>query len=261
MSDSTTLDCASAQRPRPAARRAEILKIMSLRSTIALACVTVVLTVLASGLVSRADDPPRTGDSANPLATSLGGLILAQLLIAVLGAVAMTSDYSTNFIYMTLTAFPRRARLYAAKLEACAVVMGAVALVTIGMALLVSQFILHGTDAALSPSTPHLLRALAGSVYYLFGWGIAGYGIGAVVRRTAPAIGIVVVLQWVFPGLLSVYDLALSNDMMPTATGQELLTIAVPHAGEPSVLGAALSFTCFVAICLAAGWQIFRRNQ
>ena len=260
MSEFSILTPQATERIRPAPRRAEVLKARSLRSTVVLACATVILTALVSGLVSHADDPPRAGDAANPLATSLGGLILAQLLIATLGALTVTSDHSSGSIRATLIAFPRRGRLYEAKAEASAAAVGVVAVATIFIAVLVSQIILHGTEAALSTSTPHLLRSLVGSVYYLIGWGVAGFGIGAAVRRTAPAIGVLVVFQWVLPGVLSLYDLVLSNDIAPTATGQELLMNAAPHAGEPTVLGAAIFFTCFVVICLAVGWQSFRRN-
>jgi len=246
--------------PRPAAWRAELLKISSLRSTVVLASTAVATSMLVSGLVSHADDPPRPGDSQSPLATSFGGLILAEILIAALGALAATSDYSSNTIRAALIAFPQRGRLYLAKLGACAVLVGAVALAATAGSLVVGQWILHGTDAALTASTPHLPRVLLGAVYYLLGWGLAGFGIGLAVRRTAPAIGVVVVVLWVLPGLLSVYDLTLSNYVAPTATGQELLTTAATIAGEPGVPGAALSFTCFILLCLAFGWQSFRRD-
>ena len=46
---------------------------------------------------------------------SLFGLILGQLVIAVLGALTITSEYSTGMIRTSLTVQPRRGVTYAAK--------------------------------------------------------------------------------------------------------------------------------------------------
>jgi hypothetical protein len=46
--------------------------------------------------------------SFDPTATSLGGLFLVQLSVAVLGALAMSGEYSTAAIRSTLAAVPRR---------------------------------------------------------------------------------------------------------------------------------------------------------
>lgn len=246
----------------PAVWRSEMVKLTSLRSTTTLACATIAASVLVSGLVSRAHSsrPNASDSSTDPVVGSLSGIVLAELLIAILGALAATSDYSSNTVRLSLIASPRRTRLLTAKLGACATLIGAVALAAVAGSILVSQWFLHGTDAALTTSTPHLPRALLGAVAYLFGWGLAGFGTGLAVRRTAPAVGIVVILLWILPAVLSVYDLTLANYVAPSATGQELLTTTAPTPGEPSLLVAALSFTCFVALCLAAGRQSFQRD-
>jgi len=74
------------------------------------------------GLPLRPDRPGRL----RPDQLSLGGLYVGQLIIAVLGALTITSEYSTGMIRTSLSVQSRRGTLFAAK----AVVFGAVALVT-----------------------------------------------------------------------------------------------------------------------------------
>ena len=62
---------------------------------------------------------------ADAVTGSLIGLLIGQLVIAVLGALTITSEYSTGMIRTSLTSMPRRGTVYAAK----AVVFAAVALV------------------------------------------------------------------------------------------------------------------------------------
>ena len=110
------------------ALRSEFTKIRSVRSTywtlIALVVVTIGIGTLACvGAVSRGADH---GPGFDATQRSLGGLYLSQLVIVVLGALTITSEYSTGMIRTSLTAQPRRGTLFAAK----AIVFGAVSLAT-----------------------------------------------------------------------------------------------------------------------------------
>ena len=106
--------------------RSEFTKIRSVRSTywtlLAMIVVSIGLGVLASYGATRNPQGP----GFDPTAQSLGGLYLGQLIIAVLGILVITSEYSTKMITTTLAAMPRRGTLIAAK----AVVFGLVALVS-----------------------------------------------------------------------------------------------------------------------------------
>ena len=122
------------------ALRSEFTKIRSVRSTywtllaLVLACIGIgVLFSLgeASHVQSFAGDQgraPHVVANARSIAVplSLFGLLVGQLVIAVLGALTITSEYSTGMIRTSLTTMPRRGTVFAAK----AIVFGAVALVT-----------------------------------------------------------------------------------------------------------------------------------
>jgi ABC-type transport system involved in multi-copper enzyme maturation permease subunit len=125
------------------------------------------------------------------------GLILGQLVIAVLGALTITSEYSTGMIRTSLTVMPRRGTVYAAK----AIVFTAVALVAglvtsfgsyfIGQAI----FATHHLNSHLSQ--PGVLRAVIGGGLFLAVCGLFSYGIGALLRSTAGAITASVALLFV----------------------------------------------------------------
>ena len=196
--------------PRPAvagragfggALRSEFTKIRSVRSTywtlLALALVCVGIGALfslgeASHVQSLAGTPAQAGAVANvradAVATSLFGLLVGQLVIVVLGALTITSEYSTGMISSSLTTMPRRGTVFAAK----AIVFGAVALV-VGLitsfgSFLAGQAILSTQLVGASLGQPGVLRAVIGGGLFLTVCGLLSFGIGAVLRHTAGAI-------------------------------------------------------------------------
>ena len=108
--------------------RSELTKIRSTRSTYWTLLALVIVTVGLGALVSfgAAQHPGDTGPGFDATQRSLGGLYLSQLIIVVLGALTITSEYSTGMIRTSLTAQPRRGTLFAAK----AIVFAAVSLAT-----------------------------------------------------------------------------------------------------------------------------------
>ena len=251
----------SGQPLRPRAFAAELLKIRSLSSMYSLAIGTVVCSALISGLVSHANRGPQNGgDPRMIIDVVLDPLGLSALLMAIFGVMAATGDYSTGMIRTSLIAHPRRARLYLAKLGAVAAAVALCALATVLACLLVGAIILNGSSAPLTASTPGLGRAFLGAVYYLLGWGVAGLGLGTVFRRTAPGIGATMITMWILPGILSIWDTTLANYIAPSATGMEMFAGSPGGPSEPSLPVAALRFSCFLVLCVAAGWRGFRED-
>jgi ABC-2 type transport system permease protein len=112
--------------------RSEFTKIRTVRSTyltlLSLVGVTVGLNCLICwGIAAHwAKSSASFRSTFDPTSTSLSGFFLGQLFIAVIGALVLTTEYSTGMIRATLTVQPRRIDVYAAK----AAVVGALALVT-----------------------------------------------------------------------------------------------------------------------------------
>ena len=147
---------ASGQAGLRGALASEFTKIRSVRSTYwtlgALFLVSVGLGLLISWAAgsSFADNP---GNKAlfDATQTSLGALFfIGQLIIAVIGAMVITSEYSTGMIRTSLTAQPRRGVVYAAKAITFAVVTLVVSLVTAFVAFFAGQAVLSGKGVAAS---------------------------------------------------------------------------------------------------------------
>ncbi len=138
---------------------------------------------------------PTLAPTASP--ESLIGLLIGQLVIAVLGALTITSEYSTGMIRTSLTSMPRRGTVYAAK----ALVFGAVALVaglvTSFASFFAGQALLAGVHASASLSQPGVLRAVIGGGLFLAVCGLLSFGLGAMFRHTAGAVATAIGLLFV----------------------------------------------------------------
>ena len=115
------------------------------------------------------------------------GVSLAVLLFGILGVQVIGQEYQFSTIRTTFAAMPRRRHVLAAKLavvtSACAVVAAAmVALCWVVGTVMVDEFGVDGVDR----------RIAWGSVVFSVLWATAGMGLGAIVRRPVPAIGILV---------------------------------------------------------------------
>lgn len=130
-------------------------------------------------------------------AISLFGLLIGQLIIVVLGALSITSEYSTGMIRTSLTSMPRRGTVFAAK----GVVFGAVALVT-GLvasftAFFVGQAILSSQHVNTTIGHHAVLAQVIGGGLFLAATGLLAFGIGAMLRHSAGAIATGIGLMFV----------------------------------------------------------------
>jgi ABC-type transport system involved in multi-copper enzyme maturation permease subunit len=136
---------------------------------------------------------------------SLFGLLFGQLVIIVLGALAITSEYSTGMIRTSLTAMPRRGTVFAAKGVVFGLVALVVGLVTSFLAFFTGQLILSSQHVNTTLGQPHVLRAVIGGGLFLAVCGLLSFGIGAALRHTAAAIaggiGLMLVL-WILSQFL-----------------------------------------------------------
>ena len=185
----------------------------------------------------------------NPTARSLGGLFLSQLSIGVVGVLVVSSEYDGGRIRTTLIAVPQRRTVLLAK----AIVFGAVALlvsmVSVFVAFIVGQAILHGRHQGVSLGDPHVVRSLLGAAAYLTIIGLLGLGIAMILRRTAGAIATLASLVLVLPLLAAMLPGPWSQDIakyLPSELGQSLFSDNL----EPNLLSAGN------ALAVAGVWII-----
>jgi ABC-2 type transport system permease protein len=136
----------------------------------------------------------RHSPDPDPVKTSLTGVYLGQAIVAVLGVLAISNEYGTGMIRVTLAAMPRRVSMLAAKaavLTGLVLTSGSVAILA---SVLVGRLILPGYAV-----NGALLRAAAGSVLYLALIALFSLGVATAVRDAAVAIGMVLSLLFLFP--------------------------------------------------------------
>jgi ABC-2 type transport system permease protein len=281
-----------AWRPGPAGLLlAEWTKIRSVRSTlwtlVIFAVVSLGLTALFTWLTLNAAsngrrDARASGLFTDPVSFILGtGLGLGQLAICVLGALVITSEYSSGSIRASLLAVPRRYPMLLAKslvFAAGVVIVGEIVSFCsffIGVALVNGQVITQRLNVAghavtvhraieVSLGQPDVSRAVVGAGLYLTVLGLFALAVGALIRHTAGAITAVIgMVLVIFPlaGLLPSSWGAHIHAYLPTVAGQ-LITQDKPSAGQ--LLSAWQGFGVFcawTALLLAAAIYLLQRRD
>ncbi|MCS7483435.1 ABC transporter permease [Umezawaea endophytica] len=251
--------------------RSEWVKLRSVRSS-AFTLLGAAFAMLAAGLIfastigSGGDGPgPGGGGVADPTSIALSGVMITQLIIGVLGVMAVSSEYSTGMIRSTLTGVPSRLPVLAAKV---AVVVGAVFTTMLAVSVVVflgAQAIMSGADlptAALGD--PGVLRAIVGSAAALTGVAVMGVAFGSILRGTAGAISTLFALVFLAPGL--------GQLLLPTSWRDDVLKYLPSNASgsftsvvpDPSALGTtagALVFAAWVAVPLVVAAVLLRRRD
>jgi ABC-2 type transport system permease protein len=134
----------------------EFTKLRSVRSTYwtlgALFVVSVGLGIaITAGTAANFANNPGNKAAFDATQTSLGAFFeLGQLIIAVIGAMVITSEYSTGMIRTSLTAQPRRGVVYAAKAIAFTSVTLVISVITAFVAFFTGQAMYSGKGVAAS---------------------------------------------------------------------------------------------------------------
>ena len=177
-----------------------------------LAAAAVLTIVVSSAVVAAFSCSPSAGgcaaasSAADPAKLSLTGVLLGQVIIALLAVLAIGGEYGSGMIRVTLTATPRRLTAYAAKALVTLAAAAAAAVLAVGGSVLVGRLILPGRG--LSAANGYLpmslanaadLRAACGSVLYLTLIALLAFGIGAAVRDSAAGIGVVLGVLLLLP--------------------------------------------------------------
>ena len=254
--------------------RSELTKVRSVRSTY----LTLIVLVLAGVGWSVADcageaahwaqTAPQDKASFDATQASVVGLaLLGQLVIVVLGALVMTSEYSTGMMRTSLGVMPRRGVLYGAKAAVLTAVTVVIALVTSFASFFIGQSLLHSTHAAATLSQPGVLRAVLASALYIALSGLFAFALGAIVRSTAGAItaafGLLFLLPQLAKALPSSWYAAMvrwlpGGNSVGAFTGTNSAD-AAPHLfsawGEFAVFGG------YTAILLIIGALLFSRRD
>jgi ABC-type transport system involved in multi-copper enzyme maturation permease subunit len=244
------------------AARMEWIKLRSLRSTWWTLAVTVAGTVgigLAVGLNSK-------NAAADLTDNALAGVVPGLLLTGALGVLTMTSEYSSGTIRATLAVVPRRSLVLAAK----AAVFGVVTLVVGEAASFIAFFaavmtVRHGV-AAPTLGQPGVLRAvvLTGGAFCLIG--LLGLGLGAIIRHSAAAVGVLVAGVYVIVQVIGIIAHSVAAYMPILILENSLSTTKPVSCGGscPHFLSAWAGIgvlALYAVIALAAGAALLARRD
>lgn len=246
--------------------RSEWTKFRSVRSTPISLLIGIVLAIGVGALISnvRATNYHQAVHAVwDPTTISLRGVMVAQLAIAVLGVLVITSEYSTGMIRTSLAAVPRRPGFLAAKMLVFTAVSVVVGEIVSFVAFLVGQGLISGKAPTASLSQGVSLRAVIGAGLYLAVLGIIAVGIGVIVRSTAGAIASIVALLYVLPGLVSALPNSWSQPLSkywPTDAGSQVYTV-VRESHTLSAWAGFADMCVFAAIVLAVGFYLLKKRD
>jgi ABC-2 type transport system permease protein len=250
------------------ALRSEFTKIRSTRSTYwtLLALIVVCIGIGALSCAGTAAHPQGISPAGfDATQQSLAGLYVGQLVIAVLGALTITSEYSTGMIRTSLAVQPRRGVVFAAKAVVFALVTLVIGLIASFGSFFVGQAILSGTHLSATLSQPNVLRAVIGGALFLTACGMLAYGLGAILRHTAAAISAAIGLLFVLTVLVQFLPHSWQNNVdkwMPAISGGQIWTTkATSGAAHFPPWGGFAVLAGYAAVAIIAGLVLFRTRD
>ena len=196
----------------------------------------------------------------------IGLAMLGQLVIVVLGALMITSEYSTGLVRTSLTVMPRRGTLYAAKAAVFTVVSLVVSVAASFGTYFLGRVLLASTHAPMSLSQPGVLRSVIVTALYVEVCGLFAFGVGALVRNTAGALTLAYGCLALLPELIRALPDSLHNALIRWVPGGDALNAMTATLGGSrpllfSAWGELAVFAGYAAILLAAGAVLFSRRD
>ncbi len=261
---SRRLDPADLRVTFPRVIRSEWVKFRSLQSNW-LTLIVTALGILAFGAFASATYSAANAEAdafGNPITAGLSGNVLAQIVIGIVGVLAITSEFANGMIRSTFASVPKRLPVLWGKALVVAGVTFAVALPTMFAAFFLGQALIGGESASLTDDG--VLRVVIGSAGYLTAVALLGLGLGTILRQAASAIGVIFVLLLLAPQLLGFLLPASAQETilkyLPSNAGSALTTIdSSPDLLSP--LMGAIVLAGWVAGFLAIAAVLLKRRD
>jgi ABC-type transport system involved in multi-copper enzyme maturation permease subunit len=246
--------------------RSEWIKLRSVRSTVlglaGAAASLVTLGALFSWFAGSDDQGPSDGNG-DSLVTSLGGMVLVQLVVGVLGVLFVSSEYGSGMIRATLAAVSSRTSILRAKTVVLSVAVLVVMTIGSVAAFLVGNAIYGGSGSTYSLTEPDVLLSLLGGGVYAAGVGALGVALGFLLRSAAGGIGVLVALLLVAPLMVQLVPGSIGDwisKLLPGNAGQAILHMETQEGQLSPGIGLAVFAAWIVAALVAAGIVLNRRD-
>lgn len=255
--------------------RSQWLKAGSVRSLRATAISAVGVTVAFTALIAVGLTAAETEDGlapaemiaqvfgAHPALATLGwSMGVAQVLVAIVGVLIVSSERATGLIAMTLSATPRRTTVIGAKLLVSAVSGAVIGAASTTASLLVATPAFAGFGYSSSLLEPDILAAIAGSAFFLAAVAVIASSIALLITPTAGAAGAALGLLVVLPSAVQLVPAVgpAVHAVLPSTLGQVLYS-AVSQLGWPAYAIAAAGLLAWAAVLGLIGGAVFMRRD
>ncbi len=249
--------------------RSEWIKFRSVRTNLvtlgAAGAMLVMFGTLFASLAGTGDSklPPNAVAGTDSLSMSFGGMNMSQLVLGVLGALFVTSEYGNGMIRTMFAAVATRSSVLRAKAIVLGVSGWAVMTVASFAVFFGGRATYAGKDALYSLGDSGVLRAVLGGGIYGAGILLMGMSLGFIFRSTAGAVGTLVGMLMILPGLVGFMPDSVRESVgkyLPSNAGQAFLNVA----GSKSLLSPEAGFAVFVAwvvVLLAAALVVLTQRD
>jgi len=252
--------------------RSEWIKLRTVRSTVWSYAIIVAVSLGLALLLSSVSDfgtnaVPEDQQNVILLQASTFGIYFGQLIVAVLGVLVISGEYSTGMIRSTLTAVPKRIPALAAKALVLFAATFVVGLVSAFGSLAIAMPILAGQGIQADFGDGTLLGDLLLSALYLALVAVFALGVGTILRSSAggiaAALGVILLLPTVLQVFAGLTQAQWAVDLMPY-----LLSNAGTGMFTPSFDGTGLEqwqntlvVLAWVAVSIVGGAVLLKRRD
>lgn len=240
--------------------RSEAIKLVSLRSTWWSIGVAAALSVGISLLMAAASAD--FGPGFPPVMAIVAPMQFTMLVAGILGAIAVTGEYSTGMIRSSLTAVPQRGAVLAAKALVMGLFLAGSSAAIFGLAVVATSGLLSPqidwSDAA-SSTVP-----IAYGVLSMTAFALLGVSFGFIIRNGAGAIAATVGLLFVAPIVVSLFTMfgpawewvTDLGQYLPVTASQTLTSVGAEDTGP-----ALIALLAWVGAGLLGAWAVLRTRD
>jgi ABC-2 type transport system permease protein len=218
-------------------------KLLSVKSTWIAALCTLFSSALL-GLLGISDmltlTPADLPAGWDPTAESLKGFLFAQLIIGMLGALAITPEYATGMIGSSVFSVPSRFRLLLNKTLVVTVFALTTALLTAFLSFWVVQLTLASVGLpSVQVTDPGVLTALLAGSLYLTLFALIGLAVGVMARSSTGSLSVLIGNALIIPALAPALP-AWFERFWPISAGQASYRVVLVDGALPPTLGMAV---------------------
>jgi ABC-2 type transport system permease protein len=248
--------------------RSEWIKLRTLRSSMWCLALVLLLTIGFGLLLAATVNTPAQGsmsaDAQKQLVVQAAtlGVNFTQLVVAVLGVLVISGEYTTGMIRSTFAAVPTRLPALFAKLLVLVVVTFIVGRVAIAVTAIVTAPVLGGKGVDFHLFDSDVMLALLGGAGYLALIAALAFGAGAILRNSAGGIASALGLILVVPPILSIIARITNATwvqnvaaFLPSNAGEKMFALA-PSGAAASAPSDVITLTAGSGLLVLVAWVV-----